>query len=382
MLIYNIYHQILVKSDGSGMGSDWFLQQIDVTNTTTGMKACYVYDGWMTKKDNTLEIELHPLGSDKIQRKDAGDPSATKADNDDIAGNSKTRYRITTHTSNIHDAGTDACVFVTFEGARAPQGAMGSMTQGDTLIVQSELNAKGRNNFERNETDSFIVYDDNDIDLGQLTRVVVEIKKGMWKPFSNWHLSYIVIEKASFAASSVDGAGTGGVSARRFACNEWLSSRAGWSKEWTKDGNGGTGLTPEEDMAFGGGGQNATPQKSTTSAQQADLDMSPDLGLDDGVFPEVEKEQSEFVITFYTGSKGFAGTDANVVIEVMNENGTLWTPLLLQKKVRAPVVCSAARVVRSYVCTALAYKFSWRAFTEFFSVFLHKPMCGIFLGVE
>jgi hypothetical protein len=120
--------EVEISHDGSGVGSDWSLFSVEVTNTGDSEKNAksvfFFHDDWVKK---SAPVVLHAANSGA---------EALRA-----------RYRITTHTSDVRLAGTDATVTARLFGE-----ANGEPIE--TAIVPLENSA---NNFERGRVDEFVV---------------------------------------------------------------------------------------------------------------------------------------------------------------------------------------------------------------------------------
>ncbi|KXZ51726.1 hypothetical protein GPECTOR_11g173 [Gonium pectorale] len=165
--------KIRLWHDNSGLGAAWHCEIVIITNRARN-KTWYFYCGqWLDKKS----------GLEKILTASDTDPRA-----------SLVTYTVTTHTSDLPGAGTDANVFVEMLGNRGSSGPR-------------ELKGKG-NLFERGKADAFVL---KMPDLGDLTELEV------WHDGSGfgagWHLDYVEVHSSA----------TGKV--YYFYCGRWLDTK-------------------------------------------------------------------------------------------------------------------------------------------------------------
>uniref|UniRef100_A0A7S3VHN2 PLAT domain-containing protein n=1 Tax=Dunaliella tertiolecta TaxID=3047 RepID=A0A7S3VHN2_DUNTE len=153
-----------VVSDGSGIGSDWFLDDVVVTNTTFGTSTRFPYNNWFDSSNGWA----HNLA-----------PEGMEGDSTNIV-----KYQVTVITSDIRGAGTDGEVFMALKGEH---GAMG----------ETRLES-GRKNFERNQTDVFEVTGSA---IGALKEANIRlVPKGLG---SNWHLKMVEVINLKSGAKAV-----------------------------------------------------------------------------------------------------------------------------------------------------------------------------------
>lgn len=116
--------------------------QVEVRCVETGSKAVFQYSGWLSQDDPPYKtaVELLPAGSGGSP----GNPTGL------------VKYTVTTYTSDLRGAGTDANVSVVLLGSKAS-------TPG--LVLENS-----RNNFERGQVDCFTV---ESVDVGQITRLQI-----------------------------------------------------------------------------------------------------------------------------------------------------------------------------------------------------------------
>lgn len=114
-----------IGHDGSGLGSAWHLDSVVVRDETTRKEWRFPHDNWIPDaKDKRLVVTLMPmLGAEGVTRE---------------FGN----FRVTTFTSDIKGAGTDANVYIILKGQDGRQ----------TPKLKLDSSA---NDFERGRTDRF-----------------------------------------------------------------------------------------------------------------------------------------------------------------------------------------------------------------------------------
>ncbi|PNH12713.1 Lipoxygenase y domain-containing protein 1 [Tetrabaena socialis] len=163
--------RVRVRSSGTGLGAAWHLDTIDVVSSATNTQYAFPFRGWIDDKN----------GLDHTINRDGLDGPTT-----DLV-----EYRVTTYTSDIRGAGTDANVFIEMHGE------LGS-------VGQSRLDSAG-NNFERGQVDNFVVRGSN---VGDVQRVVI------WHddkfPGSDWHCQQVEVFNTATQKSYF------------FPCNDWL----------------------------------------------------------------------------------------------------------------------------------------------------------------
>ncbi|GFH09152.1 uncharacterized protein mot51, partial [Haematococcus lacustris] len=147
--------RLLIGHDNSGVGSDWHLNNIELLCATTGQHCRFYYNGWLSKDEPPykLEVELFPEGSDK--------PPLC-------------RYTITTYTSDLRGAGTDANV--------------SAIVFGDKGQTPSTKLESSHNNFERGQRDEFVI---ESVDIGKITKLQIGHDDAGLAPA--WHLSHVEV---------------------------------------------------------------------------------------------------------------------------------------------------------------------------------------------
>ncbi|KAG2450199.1 hypothetical protein HYH02_000301 [Chlamydomonas schloesseri] len=163
--------RIRVRSSGTGMGSAWHLEKIDIVSSATNQQYSFPFKGWIDDKH----------GLDHFINRDGGAGPTTELID----------YRITTYTSDIRGAGTDANVYIEMHGE------LGS-------VGQSRLETAA-NNFERGQVDNFVVKGTN---VGDVQKVVIwHDNSGMG---ADWHLQQVEVFNTATQKSYF------------FPCNDWL----------------------------------------------------------------------------------------------------------------------------------------------------------------
>ena len=117
------------------------------------------------------------------------------------------KYHITTKTSDVKKAGTDANVTVTVVGENG--------TSGPRKLDNNCKTSKHRDKFEKDHEDSFVF---EALDLGALKSATIE-HDGKGLKNSNWHLEWVKVEVKEEPQMSI-----------KFPCGQWLSKADGLSK--------------------------------------------------------------------------------------------------------------------------------------------------------
>ncbi|XP_061881566.1 lipoxygenase homology domain-containing protein 1-like isoform X1 [Entelurus aequoreus] len=268
--------KVRIGHDGSGLGSGWFLETVDVKHTTMAMvpkekkkedkkkkkkrkeeevaeamqEVVLTYhfpcSRWLAggENDGELQVELLPDGAEELE---------------------VNTYEVCVFTGDVLGAGTDANVFINIYG-----------DNGDTGERYLQ-NSDNINKFELGEEDVFIL---TAIDLGSLKKL--RIRHDNTRSYSAWYLDRVEI---------VD---TKDDTTYYFPCNRWLAVDE-------DDGQIARELVPvdeafmkkDEDEDGGGGATLGLEQKSMSTT---------------------------YTIKVKTGEKKYAGTDANVFAVLFGEN--------------------------------------------------------------
>jgi len=115
------FSKLQIGHNNRGLGPAWHLQHVEVRNQNTNASAFFIADQWLDAKKGTTTITLEPSSG----------PAAKQA------------YQLKVVTADCRGAGTDADISVILHGE---SGASGEMPL-DTSA----------NNFERNQTDEFVL---------------------------------------------------------------------------------------------------------------------------------------------------------------------------------------------------------------------------------
>eukprot|EP00047_Mylnosiga_fluctuans_P014195 m.36272 g.36272 ORF g.36272 m.36272 type:complete len:2392 (+) comp5381_c0_seq2:48-7223(+) len=172
--------KIRVLQDGSGVGSDWFLDTVEVEVASLGKKYHFKCGRWFSKSrdDGMLERDLLP---------DADTLEAVEA---------KVPYEVQVQTSDVKGAGTDANVYVAVYGDKGKT---------DEIYLDNKTN-----NFERGQLDVFKI-EIPDIGTPYKLRVGHD-NKGLG---AAWHLDNIVLRNLATETHYT------------FVANRWLSKKDG-----------------------------------------------------------------------------------------------------------------------------------------------------------
>lgn len=213
------------------------------------------------------------------------------------------RFKITTVTSNVFGAGTDAPVFITIQG---PTGMLGL---GEIALSNS------KNNFERNQTDEFFVEVPSAQDCGTPINAIMMERGSSMTLGADWHLDTVSVMDINRGHSY------------SWKCGQWFDSKHGLKKTWSSSGGANQGLNliegppgigPEKSVAAGAipstqpvaAGTDATADEPTAGAGQA------------GGEP--------YQLLFVTSDRFGAGTNAKVRVQFEDEAGTPWQPEFTQ----------------------------------------------------
>nr|XP_057926865.1 lipoxygenase homology domain-containing protein 1 isoform X2 [Doryrhamphus excisus] len=274
--------KIRIGHDGSGIGSGWFLETVDVKHITMAMvpKEKKKEDKKKKKKKKKDEDDEEEEGGEEMQEvvltyhfpcsrwlargEDDGELQVELLPDgaEELEVNT---YEVCVFTGDVLGAGTDANVFINIYGENGDTGE------------RYLKNSDNLNKFERGEEDVFIV---TAIDLGPLKKL--RIRHDNTQSYSAWYLDRVEI---------VD---TKDDTTYYFPCNRWLAVDE-------DDGQIARELVPvdeafmkkDEDDEGGGGATLGLEQKSMSTT---------------------------YTIKIKTGEKKYAGTDANVFAVLFGEN--------------------------------------------------------------
>eukprot|EP00798_Chlamydomonas_sp_ICE-L_P018434 gene18434-24910_t len=149
--------EVEIEHDNSGMGPGWHCEQVVVNDDTTNKSYIFTCDRWLATDEDDGLIRRRLKGS---------------------VGSGITNYRVTVYTSDCRGAGTDANVYCELSGMLDGKEVWGPRHKLDS-----------KNNFERNETDNFLLKKQRA--LGQLSKVKVGHDNSGVGP--GWHLDHVEV---------------------------------------------------------------------------------------------------------------------------------------------------------------------------------------------
>ncbi|GMH36686.1 hypothetical protein BSKO_04559 [Bryopsis sp. KO-2023] len=162
-----------IWQDGGGLGSDWKLSMVSVTDLGANRTWYFWCDDWIKGK-----------GKERALQAMETDPR-----------DNMIQYKVITHTSNIKGAATDSNVFVDLIGKSRSSGPI-------------PLKSKKKDTFERGEVDEFVL--EFPFTMGPLTELRIwHDDRGLG---SGWHLDHVVVKEMK--AKEV----------YYFFCQQWLDS--------------------------------------------------------------------------------------------------------------------------------------------------------------
>ncbi|XP_011477254.1 lipoxygenase homology domain-containing protein 1-like [Oryzias latipes] len=270
--------KIRIGHDGSGTGSGWFLESVDVKHLIMALvpKEKKKEDKKKKKKkkkeeeEEDVEEEMQevvltyhfPCSRWLAGGEEDGElvVELLPEDEEDLEANT---YEVCVFTGDMLGAGTDANVYINIYGENGDTGE------------RSLRNSDNLNKFERGQEDVFIV---TGVDLGPLKKL--RIRHDNSKSFSSWYLDRVEI---------VD---TKDDTVYFFPCNRWLAVDE-------DDGQIARELVPVDEAFM------RRDEEEGTGAT---------LGL------EQKSMSTTYTIKIKTGEKKYAGTDANVFAILFGEN--------------------------------------------------------------
>ncbi|KAG1662011.1 hypothetical protein FOA52_009500 [Chlamydomonas sp. UWO 241] len=170
--------QLKVGHDNSGQGPAWHLEQVDVTDPTTGQTWYFDCNAWL---GNSSE------GNGQLERVLVAQAHNPRA--------SRNGYIVTVKTSNIKGSGTDSQVYVDIQGSAS--------TTGRVMLRNADSK-----NFEEGQTDEFTLQCK---DLGQISQMWVGHDNSGNRP--GWHPEMITVTDMATR------------SCYWFDANKWFSTR-------------------------------------------------------------------------------------------------------------------------------------------------------------
>ncbi|XP_061116516.1 lipoxygenase homology domain-containing protein 1 [Conger conger] len=250
-------NKLRIGHDNSGGSSGWFLDWVEIDAPSMGEKLRFPCGRWLDKAedDGLIVRDLYP------------------ADLQTELYTPFVPYEITTVTSDIFGAGTDADVFIVLYGRK------GFCTQQKYLCVNKR---ERRLFFERNSEDKFIV------ELADVGDVIEKIRIGHDNQGTNpgWHLDRVEIRRLLRKGK--------GSETTIFPCERWLAKSE-------DDGETVRELVPS--------------------------DIIQEKLLRDGTLKHTETEVEDalethtYKVTVTTGTESGAGTDANVFLTIYGNMG-------------------------------------------------------------
>ncbi|GFR41097.1 hypothetical protein Agub_g1741 [Astrephomene gubernaculifera] len=253
--------EVTVRLVERGFGAAWCLEQVEILNKKTGERALFRYKDWLQGAKTTVTIP----------------EASTEAAKQQAPG--KIRWKVTTQTSDVFGAGTDANVWVQVYG---PNG----MLNGAEIALDNSSN-----NFERNALDQFFFEFPEDKDCGTpITKFIVE-RGGSALPGADWSLDWVEVTDMTRGHTY------------RWKCGAWFSSKDGLKKEWTAE------------------------KAAAGERQPLELIESPA-----GVAGAPSSTGDRYRIVTVTGDVMGAGTDAKVGLQFADTSNATWAPALSQNK--------------------------------------------------
>ena len=143
---------IVVGHDNHGDKPGWLLESVTVQNQETGHQWVFLWNNWLSENAGLATPKLRP----------------TEA---------KASYRFIVKTGSVENAGTGAKVWITLGNRNRQTG-------------RYSLSEKGRNNFERGQTDVFVLDGE---DIGDITYVTLGHNGAGEKP--GWFLESVTVER-------------------------------------------------------------------------------------------------------------------------------------------------------------------------------------------
>ncbi|KAM4578886.1 lipoxygenase homology domain-containing protein 1 [Fundulus diaphanus] len=273
--------KIRIGHDGSGIGSGWFLEAVDVKHLIMALvpKEKKKEDKKKKKKKKKGEEDEDEDGGEEMQEvvrtyhfpcsrwlssgEEDGELVVELLPEDAEEDLEVNTYEVCVFTGDMMGAGTDANVYINIYGENGDTGER-SLSNSDNL-----------NKFERGQEDVFIV---TAIDLGTLKKL--RIRHDNTHPYSTWYLDRVEIVDTKEDITYY------------FPCNRWLAVDE-------DDGQIARELVPV-DEAF----MKQNEDEEGTGAT---------LGL------EQKSMSTTYTLKIKTGEKKYAGTDANVFAILFGE---------------------------------------------------------------
>jgi len=167
--------KIRIGHDGTGFGSDWFLEEVIIKNQSNGNEWKFPCNQWFALKRGDFKIERDLITGE-------------------IGGPSVVSYKIIVITGNVRGAGTDADVFISILG--------------DKGKIDREKLSNDKDNFERGRVDNFGI---KTIDIGEIQNITIGHNgRGFG---SAWFLDKVFVINEKTSQRWV------------FPCNRWFSKK-------------------------------------------------------------------------------------------------------------------------------------------------------------
>ncbi|XP_072015822.1 lipoxygenase homology domain-containing protein 1-like [Amphiura filiformis] len=192
--------KIRIYHDNSAFwASGWHLEYVEIVDEACGKSYSFPCHKWLAKDegDRKIERELAVQATEELVK-----ASRTEIEQDNVAEENEqpgmTSYRIVVKTSDKHQAGTDANVFIKMFGDNS------------TKELHLEDSRTHLDKFEKNNADIFLT---RTMSLGDLHKIRVWHDDSALQ--SGWHLEYVRIVDENTRKSY------------KFPCNQWLARDEG-----------------------------------------------------------------------------------------------------------------------------------------------------------
>jgi len=192
--------KIGVKTDNSGWGAAWHLQQVEIRSEATGELYVFPCNNWFDASNGDKKIERELLVGVGELKEGESPPAEGRA-----------QYKVTVFTSDKSGAGTDANVFLSLKGPKA-------------AFSERPLNT-AKDNFRRGSEDVFFFEEAEVAEVssaGEWAIDEVSIASDCSRLFADWHLSHL---KVMHVASGVE---------LVFLCDDWLTKKQD-SRTWRRE---------------------------------------------------------------------------------------------------------------------------------------------------
>ncbi|XP_006835208.1 PREDICTED: lipoxygenase homology domain-containing protein 1 [Chrysochloris asiatica] len=193
--------KIRIRHDNSGNRAGWFLDRIDITDTTNEITYYFPCQRWLAveEDDGQLSRELLPVDESYVlppEDEEGGGGDNNPLDNLALEQKDKsTTFSVTIKTGDKKNAGTDANVFIILFGTQDNNGM--------TLLKSSKTNS---DKFERNSIEIFTV---ETVDLGDLWKIRIGHDNTGKAP--GWFVDWVEVDAPSLGKCMM------------FPCGRWLA---------------------------------------------------------------------------------------------------------------------------------------------------------------